>query len=167
MPPHRADCRATLQRLAAFLWALYSLPTSELAQIAWRFGSPAQLGALHSRVRSRIDPTMRQGGRYPCFTDMHSINALKLLSRGDHLPRSLRVVWGTGFKRQQCSQLNRVSKGSGGWNNSVEWQFGMPHQPSGRVALHPYCFVHLQGPAAKARLLRPMLQAAGVAPKLI
>ena len=86
------------QRLAAFLWALYALPTPQLSTIAWRFGTPTQLSALPARSRSRIEPGMVRGGQFPTFTDMDSMNALKLLSRSGELPPSLRLKWAAGFR---------------------------------------------------------------------
>ena len=153
--PHRLlsfDPRLTSQRLAAFLWALYALPTPQLSAVAWRFGSPAQLSALPARSRGRIEPGMQRGGRFATFTDMDAMNALKMLSRSRELPPPLRLVWAAGFRRPNCTQLNRVGRATTLWNGSVHWMGGVPHHGgAGLVKKRPYCFVHLQGPTAKAR----------------
>ncbi|KAL1514799.1 hypothetical protein AB1Y20_003885 [Prymnesium parvum] len=156
-----------LQRFAAFLWALYALPAADLVDVAWQFGNPAQLSALPSRLRSRIDPVMIRNGRYPVFTDMDSMNAFRLLSRRKELPENLRVRWSTGFRRGDCLQVNRVAQGSAVWNGSVMWLDGMPHHGLDIQKAQPYCYFHLQGPAAKDVLMRPMLLAAGLEPTML
>mmetsp|Transcript_51790 Transcript_51790/g.119030 ORF Transcript_51790/g.119030 Transcript_51790/m.119030 type:complete len:340 (-) Transcript_51790:224-1243(-) len=157
---------AALERLAAFLWTLYSLPTRQLATIAWRFGTPMPLSDLHPRDRSRIYPGMVRHGRYPRFTDMDAISALRLMSRHGELPQTLRVRWAAGHKRRNCAHAPKATALlSGNW--SLRWVGKVPHRAEAGGSLQPLCFLHLQGPQAKERFLRPMLHAAGIPSSLI
>ena len=154
---------AVIERLAAFLWALYALPTPQLADVAWRFGESQPLDALRPRQRARIAPGIARRGRFPLFTDMDSITALRLLSRSSEaLPEPLRVAWAAGHRRAECSHEAKATALLA-TNRSLVWEGGVPHRvPPDGGPPRPLCFVHLQGPAAKARLLAPMLRAAGV-----
>ena len=109
-----------LERLAAFLWALYALPTRALANIAWRFGESKPLAPLNPRARARITPAMVRDGRYPLFTDMDAITALRILSRKRELPEALRVQWTVGYRRRSCSHESKALGVLSG-NRSLRW----------------------------------------------
>ena len=105
---------------------------------------------------------------------MDALNALRILSqrprilsRRAQLPETLRVRWAAGDRRANCTQAHRAPRGGALWNGTVPWERGVPHDLESGARPRPYCFVHLQGPAAKARLLRPMLRSAGLPEALL
>ena len=168
-----------LARLAAFLWALYALPKDALAAVAWRYGEPKPLAALAERDRSRIDVAYRRGGQYARFSDMDAVEAFRSLSRARaELPPVLRTHWAAGHRRDSCVHAPKIeklgiadlrnallnsSRGAGS-EPHLRWDSGVPRL---EPAAKPLCFLHLQGPHAKQRLLMPMLAKVGLPPGLL
>ena len=173
-----------LERMAAFLCALYALPSDDLGAVAWRYGEPKPLASLAERDRKRIHPAFRRGGQFARFSDMDAIEAFRLLSRSGELPLGLRARWAAGHRRSSCIHAPKVEKlgildaawrantsfsltGQPDVDDStrhasephLSWHGSIPRlEPAGK----PLCFLHLQGPHAKRTLLTPMLAAAGV-----
>ena len=181
---------SALARLAAFLWALYALPTDELAAIAWRYGEPKPLKSLSNRDRERIDVAFRRGGTYARFSDMDAVEAFRSLARSGHLPSVLAVRWAAGHRRSACTHAPKLEKlgidtgsllgnataflapltsvGRAQSSNVQTQQHAhgahltwQERVPHLQPTNKPLCFLHLQGPQAKQALLAPMLNAAG------
>ena len=155
-----------LTRFAAFLWALYALPDRALADIAWKFGERRPLSLLNNGQRSRIDQLFQHGNSYALFTDMHAIDAFRILSRTGQLPEELRVQWNAGYRRQNCTHAAKADKlhipgrtlhPSG---HQLQWHGEVPYPRDGGA---PLCFLHLQGPTAK-HMLPTIAEAGGLLP---
>ena len=169
---------AALERFAAFLTSLYALPPASLGAPAWRFGDRKRLDELNDVQRARLNPIFIRGRSCTIFTDMHAIDAFRILSREARLPPGLRVRWSAGHHRHQCADVPRLEWSGqsrdalpflhhasyhGRLGESVStwtWRDGVPH--TGALDGTPICFVHLQGPAAKRDHLIPMLRRAGL-----
>jgi hypothetical protein len=180
-----------LVRFAAFLLALYSLPVTAFAAVVWRFGTPRALHELNVRDRMRIHSAYKRGEQFARFSDMEAIDAFRLLSRAGKLPEQLRVRWASGHRRASCTHAPKVEKLGLSHASAVKalghatndnvpdtnasaatlahavhtgeravpwrWAAGVPH-----VNGRPLCFLHLQGPQAKALLWTPLLTGAGL-----
>ena len=147
-----------LTRFAAWLWALYNLPSASLSAIAWRFGTIKRRADLNERQLARMDPIFIREGQYAHFTDMHAIDAFRFLSRSAQLPIQLRVIWSAGYRRSTCTAVHKLDKpeDGDGATRLLIWREGAPRiSSSGK----PLCFVHLQGPAAKRQYeyMKPFL----------